>query len=151
MQPSKLFSIVPQRTLYSVAQAPAPKFIDRGIEKNRGPMAKQFAVLLLHESAATEGDYAIAMKRSGQKVLKSRRFDQPKTGLAAFPKNLGNRLPQARLDSRIQIHELPTQTPGKFRADAALTGGHESDQKDRTTAHAPPSKAVRNHPAGVFP
>jgi len=56
----------------------------------------------------------------------SARFGGTEPKFAAEPKDLGDGLPLARLDMRIQIHKIPIQPLGELPAHAALATGHES-------------------------
>ena len=60
----------------------------------------------------------------------------------SLPKNLGNGLPLAGLDSGIQIHKIPAQPPGKFLPHAAFAGSHESHKKHRAHSHGAPSRSL---------
>ncbi len=62
-------------------------------------------------------------------------FGEAEAGLASVPKNLGNGLALARLNSDIQIHKIPIHVASEFLPHAALAASHESDQKDRAYTH----------------
>src|SRR5208337_5540427 len=62
-------------------------------------------------------------------------FGEPEAGFASVPKNLGNGLALARLNSDIQIHKIPIQAAGEFLPHAALAASHESHQKDCAYTH----------------
>ena len=67
----------------------------------------------------------VALQRFRQ-LAKSAGFGEPKSTFSSVPKNLGDGLPFAGFDSRIQIHKIPIQAPGQLPAHAALAGSHES-------------------------
>src|SRR5208283_1254381 len=150
METGELRGIVSQRPYRRVLHTAPPEFVERSVQEYRGPGPQQLPVLRLREGSTAKGYHGIAYEAIAlnsvaperfRQIAKGAGFGQPKRGLPAVPKNLGNGLSLTRLDSGIQIHKIPVQPPGKFLPHAALARSHESYKKHRAHSHGTPSRS----------
>jgi hypothetical protein len=131
----KLIGVAAERALNAVSKAALPEFVAGGMEKNRRPVAQEFAILRLNEGASAERDDAGAWQGLGEQIAKGVGFGEAKAGFSAVAKDLRDGLLLARLDSCVQVDEVPTEAACQFRADGALAGSHESYEKDSARLH----------------
>jgi hypothetical protein len=116
MKAGELSRVVSQRAYGSVLRTAPPEFVERRVQKYGRPRLQQFEVGWLRKRPTAERDHGVAIERIAPErfcqFAQRAGFGETKAGFASVPKNLGNRLLLARLNSGIQIHKIPIQPPG---------------------------------------
>ena len=113
MKACELGGIVSQRANDNVLDTAPPEFVERSVQKYRGPRLEQFEVGWLGKGPSAECDHDIAIESVALERIcqfaERAGFGEAKADFTSVPKNLGNRLLLARLNSGIQIHKIPIQ------------------------------------------